>query len=109
MQLWQFLLELLLETSNSHLIEWTRGGQEYEFQIINPTEVALLWGKCTNNSTMNYNKLVQGLRFYYSKGIISKADGKKLTFRYNGQAKSYVKMRCAQAMNMNVEEIVVVE
>ena len=96
--------------NNSHLIEWTKGSEEYEFQIINPTEVAQLWGKCTNNSTMNYDKLARGLHYYYSKGVISKVEGKKLTFQYNGPAKSYVQMRCAQAMNMDsMEEIVVVE
>jgi hypothetical protein len=60
---------------------------------------------------MNYDKLVRGLHYYYSKGIIGKVDGKKLTYRYNGQAKSYVQRRCGQAVDVtsSMEEMVVVE
>lgn len=110
-QLWQFLLELLLSADCSHLIEWTDSGQEYEFTIRDPVQVAQLWGKCTNNSAMNYDKLARGLRYYYSKGIIGKVDGKTLTFQYNGLAKSYVQRRCGKAVDVmsSVEEMVVVE
>jgi hypothetical protein len=111
-QLWQFLLDLLLAVNCSHLIQWTDCSQEdYEFTIHRPTEVAQLWGKCSNNSAMNYDKLARGLRYYYSKGIIEKVEGKKLTFRYNGFARSYVQQRCRQAVDVttNVEEMVVVE
>ena len=98
-------------TDSSHLIEWTKGGKEYEFKIVNPTKVAHLWGKFTNNSSMNYDKLTRGLHYYYSKGIILKVEGKKLTFQYNGMAKSYVQRRCEQAMSTSrgSEEMVVVE
>ena len=60
---------------------------------------------------MSYDKLARGLRYYYSKGIIDKVDGKKLTFRYNGQARSYVQQRCREAVDVgsNMEEMVVVE
>ena len=112
-QLWQFLLDLLLTGNCSHLIQWTDCSEErYEFTIHQPAEVALLWGKCTNNSAMNYDKLARGLRYYYSKGIIDKVEGKKLTFRYNDFARSYVQQRCSrQAVDVtsNVEEMVVVE
>ena len=111
-QLWQFLLDLLLAANCSHLIQWTDcSPEDYEFTIHRPAEVAQLWGKCTKNSAMNYGKLARGLRYYYSKGIIEKVEGKKLTFRYNGFARSYVQQRCHQAVDVttNVEEMVVVE
>lgn len=74
-------------------------------------KVAQLWGKYTNNSNMNYDKLARGLCHYYSKGIIEKVDGKKLTFRYNGLARSYVQKRCSQTVDVanSLEEMVVVE
>ena len=108
-QLWQFLLELLLTADCSRLIEWTSTTRsEYEFIIHDPVQVAHLWGQYTNNSNMNYDKLARGLRYYYSKGIIEKVEGKKLTFQYNGLARSYVQKRCSHVTN-NLEEMVVVE
>lgn len=94
LQLWQFLLELLLVSPNAHLIQWTDA--EFEFQINKPTEVAQLWGKCTNNPSMNYEKLARGLRYYYQKGIMNKVSGRKLTFKYAGSVRDYVKMRRSQ-------------
>ena len=106
LQLWQFLLELLLISANSHLIQWT--DNDFEFQINKPNDVAELWGKCTNNHTMNYEKLTKGLRYYYSRGIMGKVQGRKLTFRYSGNIRSYVQMRRSQMAN-STEEVVVVE
>ena len=110
-QLWQFLLELLLTADCSKIIQWTNSAQECEFTIHEPVQVAQLWGKCTNNSAMNYDKLARGLRYYYSKGIIEKVEGKKFTFRYNGLARSYVQQRFRQTEDVtsSMDELVVVE
>ena len=106
LQLWQFLLELLLISANTHLIQWTDG--EFEFQIKSPSEVAQLWGQVTNNPHMNHEKLAIGLRYYFTKGIMSKVPGKRLTFRYAGSIRNYVQMRRSQMVSSH-EEIVVVE
>ena len=106
LQLWQFLLELLLISANSHLIQWT--DNDLEFQINRPSEVALLWGKCTNNPGMNYEKLARGLRYYYSRGIMSKVPGRRLTFQYAGNVRSYVQLRRSQTVG-STEEVVLVE
>lgn len=101
-----------MTTNSNHLIQWNNcTDEEYEFTIHRPAEVAQLWGKCTKNSAMNYDKLARGLRYYYSKGIIEKVEGKKLTFRYNGLARSYVQQRCREAVEVtnSVEEMVIVE
>lgn len=43
-QLWQFLLELLSDThSNAHCITWE--GQNGEFKLLDPDEVARKWGE----------------------------------------------------------------
>ena len=41
-QLWQFLLELLVDKKNSHLIKWSDDDGLFEF--VHPDEVAKLWG-----------------------------------------------------------------
>lgn len=41
-QLWQFLLELLMDKSSKPFICWT--GDGWEFKLIDPDEVAKRWG-----------------------------------------------------------------
>ncbi|XP_037678392.1 ETS domain-containing protein Elk-1 isoform X2 [Choloepus didactylus] len=70
--LWQFLLQLLREQGNGHIISWTSrdGG---EFKLVDAEEVARLWGLRKNKTNMNYDKLSRALRYYYHKNIIRKS------------------------------------
>ena len=95
-QLWQFLLDLLLSPDKQHMIQWTGNG--YEFRILAPEDIAKLWGARKNKPRMNYDKLSRGLRYYYSKGIMDKVPGKKLTFKYTCDVQHYVRSRNIQAM-----------
>lgn len=90
-QLWQFLLDLLISPDKAHLIQWTGNG--YEFHIAQPEEIAKLWGARKNKPRMNYDKLSRGLRYYYSKGIMDKVPGKKLTFKYTCDIQQYIIQR----------------
>uniref|UniRef100_A0A3Q1B5Y3 V-ets avian erythroblastosis virus E26 oncogene homolog 2 n=1 Tax=Amphiprion ocellaris TaxID=80972 RepID=A0A3Q1B5Y3_AMPOC len=79
-QLWQFLLELLIDRSCQSCISWT--GDGWEFKLTDPDEVALLWGRRKNKPKMNYEKLSRGLRYYYDKNIIRKTAGKRYVYRF---------------------------
>ncbi|MBN3309355.1 ETS1-related protein [Amia ocellicauda] len=79
-QLWQFLLELLLDDSCQSFISWT--GDGWEFKLSDPSEVAKRWGQCKNKPKMNYEKLSRGLRYYYHKNIIHKTGGKRYVYRF---------------------------
>jgi c-ets proto-oncogene protein len=87
-------LDLLLSPEKKHLIDWTGNG--YEFRILQPEEIAKLWGARKNKPRMNYDKLSRGLRYYYSKGIMDKVQGKKLTFKYTCDVQNYVRSRHSQ-------------
>ncbi len=63
--LWQFLLHLLDDQSQKHLISWTSG--DGEFKLLDAEEVARLWGMRKNKTNMNYDKLSRALRYYYDK------------------------------------------
>ncbi|KAI1298587.1 ETS domain-containing protein Elk-1 [Halotydeus destructor] len=78
--LWQFLLELLLNSSYKHIISWTNN--DGEFKLINAEEVARLWGLRKNKHNMNYDKLSRALRYYYDKNIIKKVLGQKFVYRF---------------------------
>lgn len=80
-QLWQFLLELLVSENHTTDVGWT-GGDQYEFKLRDPENVAIQWGKRKNKPKMNYEKLSRGLRYYYDKNIISKVHGKRYVYRF---------------------------
>lgn len=65
--LWQFLLQLLKEPQNDHMICWTSNNGE--FKLLQAEEVARLWGIRKNKPNMNYDKLSRALRYYYVKVI----------------------------------------
>ena len=56
---------------------------------------------------MNYQKLACGLRYYFSKGIMSEVEGSKHSFMFNGGIRNYIKMR--QSNSATQEDVVVVE
>ncbi|KAK0148748.1 ETS domain-containing protein Elk-4 [Merluccius polli] len=78
--LWQFLLQLLQDSSNKQLICWTN--EEGEFKLLRAEEVARLWGARKNKPNMNYDKLSRALRYYYDKNIIKKVNGQKFVYRF---------------------------
>uniref|UniRef100_A0A8C4WWI2 ETS domain-containing protein n=1 Tax=Eptatretus burgeri TaxID=7764 RepID=A0A8C4WWI2_EPTBU len=83
-QLWQFLLELLSDGTNSHCIAWEGPGGE--FRLTDPDEVARRWGERKSKPNMNYDKLSRALRYYYDKNIMSKVHGKRYAYRFDFQA-----------------------
>ncbi|OAF68432.1 hypothetical protein A3Q56_03833, partial [Intoshia linei] len=80
-QLWQFLLELLSDNANSSFISWE--SLDGEFKLVDPDEVARLWGKRKSKPNMNYDKLSRALRYYYDKNIISKVAGKRYAYKFD--------------------------
>ncbi|XP_032898700.1 ETS domain-containing protein Elk-4 [Amblyraja radiata] len=78
--LWQFLLQLLLEPKNNHLIRWT--SNDGEFKLLKAEDVAKLWGFRKNKPNMNYDKLSRALRYYYDKNIIKKVNGQKFVYKF---------------------------
>ncbi|XP_075764445.1 retroviral integration site protein Fli-1 homolog isoform X2 [Pelodiscus sinensis] len=82
-QLWQFLLELLSDSSNSGCITWE--GTNGEFKMTDPDEVARRWGARKSKPNMNYDKLSRALRYYYDKSIMTKVHGKRYAYKFDFQ------------------------
>ncbi|XP_023311174.1 DNA-binding protein D-ETS-6 isoform X2 [Anoplophora glabripennis] len=80
-QLWQFLLELLNDSSNATCITWE--GTNGEFKLTDPDEVARRWGERKSKPNMNYDKLSRALRYYYDKNIMSKVHGKRYAYKFD--------------------------
>ena len=87
-QLWEFLLDLLLTPDHGPIIQWTGNG--YEFQIVKPDAVAKLWGARKNKPRMTYDKLSRALRYYYTRGIMERVTGRRLTFRFAFDIQKYI-------------------
>lgn len=82
-QLWQFLLELLSDPQNGSFIAWE--GDNGEFKLTDPDEVARRWGERKNKPNMNYDKLSRALRYYYDKNIMTKIHGKRYAYKFDWQ------------------------
>ncbi|KAF7636983.1 hypothetical protein Mgra_00003562 [Meloidogyne graminicola] len=80
-QLWQFLLELLTEPLCSEIILWE--GDQGEFKLIEPDEVARRWGERKSKPHMNYDKMSRALRYYYDKQIMTKVHGKRYAYKFD--------------------------
>lgn len=80
MQLWQFILSLLV-SSPERVVEWTRE-RKYEFRILEPDKLAELWGALKKKPAMTFQKLARGLRYYYGKAVLEKVRGKHYTYEF---------------------------
>ena len=100
-QLWQFLLELLTEKEHREVIHWI--GEEGEFKLENPEQVAQLWGSRKNKPNMNYEKLSRALRYYYDGDMISKVHGKRFVYKFVCDLKKVVGYTAAE-LNQKVQE-----
>lgn len=81
MQLWQFILSLLVSSPSERVVEWTRE-RKYEFRILEPDKLAELWGALKKKPTMTFLKLARGLRYYYGKSVLEKVRGKHYTYEF---------------------------
>ena len=80
-QLWQFLLELLQDEQYSNIIAWV--GSDWEFKLLDPETVSMLWGIRKRKPSMNYDKLSRAIRYYYEKKIMNKVHGKRYVYKFN--------------------------
>lgn len=87
-QLWPFLLDLLTNQENIHLIRWV--GSDGQFEFIMPEQIAQMWGHQKGNENMNFSKLSRALRSYYSNGIISKVNGQQYIYKFGFDLKVYL-------------------
>lgn len=80
--LWEFLQSLLsCKKFNNKYIEWTNH-PEGIFKLNDHHSVARLWGLQKKRKNMTYDKLSRALRYYYSKNILQKVDGERLTYKF---------------------------
>lgn len=79
--MWQFLLELLTDKTNTSIISWA--GEEGEFKLNDPEAVSKLWGMRKRKPNMNYDKLSRAIRYYYDKKIMRKVSGKRYVYKFD--------------------------
>ncbi|XP_046863633.1 ETS-related transcription factor Elf-4-like isoform X2 [Xenia sp. Carnegie-2017] len=80
--LWEFLQSLLnCKKFNSKYIEW-KNHPEGIFKLNDHHSVARLWGIQKKRKNMTYDKLSRALRYYYSKNILQKVTGERLTYKF---------------------------
>uniref|UniRef100_A0A146SEK5 FEV n=1 Tax=Fundulus heteroclitus TaxID=8078 RepID=A0A146SEK5_FUNHE len=89
--LYDFLLELLRDITKSGIIRWI--GNDGEFILVDPDEVARRWGEAKDRPDMNYDKLSRALRYYYKKNIITKVEHIHYAYKFNSKFLSDLQTR----------------
>ena len=78
--LWEFLHHILLQKHNKYIM-W-KNQSKGVFRLIDHNGLARLWGRQKNRKNMTYEKLSRALRYYYSKNILKKVPGQRLTYKF---------------------------
>ncbi|XP_049578506.1 ETS homologous factor isoform X1 [Syngnathus scovelli] len=87
--LWEFIRDILLHPDrNPGLIKW-EDRAEGVFRFLKSEEVAQLWGKKKNNSSMTYEKLSRAMRYYYKREILERVDGRRLVYKFGRNARGW--------------------
>ncbi|XP_061773626.1 ETS homologous factor-like isoform X1 [Nerophis ophidion] len=87
--LWEFIRDILLYPErNPGLIKW-EDRKEGVFRFLKSEEVAQLWGKKKNNSSMTYEKLSRAMRYYYKREILERVDGRRLVYKFGRNARGW--------------------
>lgn len=87
--LWEFIRDILLNPErNPGLIKW-EDRTEGVFRFLKSEEVARLWGKKKNNSSMTYEKLSRAMRYYYKREILERVDGRRLVYKFGRNARGW--------------------
>lgn len=99
--LWEFLHQILLEKQNKY-IAW-KNQTKGVFHLLDHNGLARLWGKQKNRKNMTYEKLSRALRYYYSKNILKKVPGQRLTYKFvrNLNGKKYPNWARSQYLNQS--------
>ncbi|CAK9295548.1 unnamed protein product [Gordionus sp. m RMFG-2023] len=100
-QLWQFLLELLIDKDYREIIRWV--SDDGEFILSNPEVVANLWGQRKNRPNMNYEKLSRALRYYYDGHVLTKVHGKRFVYKFVCDMKSLIGYSAAELNQLVIE------
>lgn len=93
-RLWEFLDAVLHCEKYRDVAKWEDRTQGI-FCIVNPGELARLWGIHKNRPGMTYEKLSRALRYYYRLNIINRVPNKRLTYRFLASAEE-LKVRVAK-------------
>ncbi|RZF38768.1 hypothetical protein LSTR_LSTR008138 [Laodelphax striatellus] len=103
LELWKFLLGLLLDYRHRQSIQWV--GDDGKFKLLDTENVAKLWGetKNTKNTAMDYQKLSRSMRNYYKKGLIEKVQKQEHVYKFVVDLKSFLGYSASQ-LNELVKE-----
>lgn len=79
--LWEFLQHLLADNKYDNCIVW-KNERRGIFRLTDHQRVASLWGIQKKRKNMTYDKLSRALRYYYSRNVLKKVDGQRLTYKF---------------------------
>ncbi|KAK2153947.1 hypothetical protein LSH36_281g10003 [Paralvinella palmiformis] len=80
--LWKFIRDVINDSRyNPEVIRWEDKEQGI-FRIVNSAEIARMWGRKKNNTTMTYEKFSRAMRDYYKSDILRRVGSRKLVYGF---------------------------
>lgn len=81
--LWDFLQQLLNDAGQKYksCIAW-KDKSKGIFKIVDPHQLAYLWGMQKNHLNMNFDKMSRALRYYYRVKILQKEQGERHCYKF---------------------------
>lgn len=80
-KIFEFILDCLSQPRYSSIIAWEGTGSQ--FTIIQPDQIARLWGNRNGRPNMTYQNFTRALRYYYPKKVLTKVRGRKYRYRFH--------------------------
>ncbi|GMT11886.1 hypothetical protein PFISCL1PPCAC_3183 [Pristionchus fissidentatus] len=91
---WYFLLTLLMDPSNRHIVAWTGRGRE--FIIISPHLFLPMWGATQGFFHLKWDSFKRNLRTCYKKRILIPVDAKANRFAFHTEPSIHIHMTRGQ-------------
>lgn len=77
---WEFLMRLLAcPKTNPSIIRWENEA-EGSFRLVQPQEIANMWGTRSNKDDLSYNNFARALRYHYKTKLLFKISERQLVY-----------------------------
>ncbi|CAL4151876.1 unnamed protein product [Meganyctiphanes norvegica] len=87
-KVWEFVLRCLLDSRcNPFLLCWENMSTG-TFRIVQPEQLAKLWGARTGKPDLSYENFSRSLRYHYKQGMLEGLPDRQLVYRFTAQALS---------------------
>lgn len=91
-------MNILADEKFNDIIKWC--GNSGQFVLLQPNEVARIWGVRKGIENMDYTTLSRALRYYYGKNLLTKIKTQSYGYKFVGNLKTLIGYSLQEIMAM---------